>query len=72
MKEEFIVDYNVIQEDVIYLTNILKENNHKYKEVQYSFLNKGYWLLGENLDVFLGENKKKAEQGLLRYIASCK
>ena len=57
-----------IQKTMEYLSNILKEANHKLTEVKYDWLKKGYWIVGENDDWYLGNNKENSEQYLRDYL----
>jgi len=67
-----LINIKEIHENAMYLTNILKDNNHKYTEVHYNYLSKSYWIIGEEINWFLGKNKEDSEENLLEYLNNCK
>ena len=62
--------FEEIEKNIKYLTRILKKHNFEHKQIQYSYLPKGYWLLGIKEDRFLGDTLEKAEDYLIKYIKS--
>jgi len=70
--ENELINIKEIHENTMYLTNILKDNNHKYTEVCYNYLSKSYWIIGEEINWFLGNNKEESEVNLLEYLNNCK
>ena len=57
-----------IKNGIKHLTNIIDENYIERADIKYSFLSKGYWLINDIEDYYLGETLGQATTNLIRHL----